>query len=182
MSFFFFFLMIRRPPRSTLFPYTTLFRSRLGLAALRGGRGVLKTGRRQNGRTLVGMPALLHFHFGEEHGGSNRGDGNAAAFRAADAVEDVLLVASGHDAGERGERGADDIDAAHQFIGASISVNAIDDHGQGLEGLRKLARSEREAALNVIEVQAVRLALALYFVDQLLPELRFGNGLRGGDN
>src|SRR2546422_8256088 len=29
----FFFLMIRRPPRSTLFPYTTLFRSRAG----RGG-------------------------------------------------------------------------------------------------------------------------------------------------
>src|SRR5258705_7882073 len=31
---FFFFLMIRRPPRSTLFPYTTLFRS----PALRGRR------------------------------------------------------------------------------------------------------------------------------------------------
>src|SRR5260370_25016726 len=29
---FFFFLMIRRPPRSTLFPYTTLFRSHSGLA------------------------------------------------------------------------------------------------------------------------------------------------------
>src|SRR2546425_12251788 len=29
MSFLFFFLMIRRPPRSTLFPYTTLFRSPL---------------------------------------------------------------------------------------------------------------------------------------------------------
>src|SRR6266542_6939538 len=28
----FFFLMIRRPPRSTLFPYTTLFRSSGGLA------------------------------------------------------------------------------------------------------------------------------------------------------
>src|SRR3989442_12590287 len=27
-SFSFFFLMIRRPPRSTLFPYTTLFRSK----------------------------------------------------------------------------------------------------------------------------------------------------------
>src|SRR5260221_7995801 len=27
----FFFLMIRRPPRSTLFPYTTLFRSRCGI-------------------------------------------------------------------------------------------------------------------------------------------------------
>src|SRR5258708_29758698 len=33
---FFFFLMIRRPPRSTLFPYTTLFRSLL--AQQRGGR------------------------------------------------------------------------------------------------------------------------------------------------
>src|SRR2546426_8133856 len=31
--FFFFFLMIRRPPRSTLFPYTTLFRSGEGGAA-----------------------------------------------------------------------------------------------------------------------------------------------------
>src|SRR2546430_8463588 len=30
----FFFLMIRRPPRSTLFPYTTLFRSIPGLAEL----------------------------------------------------------------------------------------------------------------------------------------------------
>src|SRR3989442_3840696 len=29
---FFFFLMIRRPPRSTLFPYTTLFRSSLATA------------------------------------------------------------------------------------------------------------------------------------------------------
>src|SRR5438874_13578387 len=31
---FLFFLMIRRPPRSTLFPYTTLFRSSTGAAAL----------------------------------------------------------------------------------------------------------------------------------------------------
>src|SRR2546430_10029210 len=28
--------MIRRPPRSTLFPYTTLFRSRCGTRAIRG--------------------------------------------------------------------------------------------------------------------------------------------------
>src|SRR5438552_15931742 len=33
-SSFFFFLMIRRPPRSTLFPYTTLFRSIIELNAL----------------------------------------------------------------------------------------------------------------------------------------------------
>src|SRR5688572_33018496 len=30
MIVFFFFLITRRPPRSTLFPYTTLFRSRRG--------------------------------------------------------------------------------------------------------------------------------------------------------
>src|SRR2546423_11945373 len=36
-----FFLMIRRPPRSTLFPYTTLFRSSTGAPALplHTGRG-----------------------------------------------------------------------------------------------------------------------------------------------
>src|SRR2546425_11416875 len=33
LAFLFFFLMIRRPPRSTLFPYTTLFRSPLSLEA-----------------------------------------------------------------------------------------------------------------------------------------------------
>src|SRR5260221_920360 len=39
--FFFFFLMIRRPPRSTLFPYTTLFRSP-------GGRSRCRTHRRHS--------------------------------------------------------------------------------------------------------------------------------------
>src|SRR5215204_6636950 len=36
--FLVFFLMIRRPPRSTLFPYTTLFRYRSGAAARRCAR------------------------------------------------------------------------------------------------------------------------------------------------
>src|SRR5687767_15340302 len=37
MSFsFFFFLMVRRPPMSTLFPYTTLFRSPAGAPAVVG--------------------------------------------------------------------------------------------------------------------------------------------------
>src|SRR5437764_6470679 len=35
----FFFLMIRRPPRSTLFPYTTLFRSRCAQGLRRRGAG-----------------------------------------------------------------------------------------------------------------------------------------------
>src|SRR2546422_1334074 len=39
LSFSFFFLMIRRPPRSTLFPYTTLFRSDYAVFATELGRG-----------------------------------------------------------------------------------------------------------------------------------------------
>src|SRR2546426_4435307 len=48
--FFFFFLMIRRPPRSTLFPYTTLFRSR---GAARGRGGPLHA----RDRRAAGLPA-----------------------------------------------------------------------------------------------------------------------------
>src|SRR6478672_11782864 len=38
-SCFFFFLMIRRPPRSTLFPYTTLFRSTVLVAFINSPAG-----------------------------------------------------------------------------------------------------------------------------------------------
>src|SRR5471032_3540326 len=43
---FVFFLMIRRPPRSTLFPYTTLFRS-CHLLCVSRGAGRLRAGRRR---------------------------------------------------------------------------------------------------------------------------------------
>src|SRR5229473_4333188 len=39
----FFFLMIRRPPRSTLFPYTTLFRSRYQPSLLLHAVGVIES-------------------------------------------------------------------------------------------------------------------------------------------
>src|SRR3712207_8645962 len=39
-TFTFFFLMMRRPPRSTLFPYTTLFRSELALGLRRPQNGI----------------------------------------------------------------------------------------------------------------------------------------------
>src|SRR5258708_21597878 len=46
---YFFFLMIRRPPRSTLFPYTTLFRSTRGVPrANRQARNRYARGPRQN--------------------------------------------------------------------------------------------------------------------------------------
>src|SRR5437016_8061365 len=50
----FFFLMIRRPPRSTLFPYTTLFRSQGELLPVAGG---------DFGEPVMGSPAARS----EEH-------------------------------------------------------------------------------------------------------------------
>src|SRR5438045_5554442 len=57
---FFFFLMIRRPPRSTLFPYTTLFRpaARHNRAGLRFGlcQGVRQGSRRAAPAGHFGQP------------------------------------------------------------------------------------------------------------------------------
>src|SRR3712207_6877470 len=58
IDFRLFFLMIRRPPRSTLFPYTTLFRSRRAAGA--------RPHRRRGAALLLGRP------------GRRRGRGRAA--------------------------------------------------------------------------------------------------------
>src|SRR2546430_17402783 len=64
---FFFFLMIRRPPRSTLFPYTTLFRSaseRLAQLLPELLPGVPFRGRLAlDHRELLEQRALLRSHF-----------------------------------------------------------------------------------------------------------------------
>src|ERR1044071_10356616 len=66
----FFFLMIRRPPRSTLFPYTTLFRSGEGVP--RAVRGILTA----HGAVAAGD------HRSEEHTSElqSRVDNSYAAF------------------------------------------------------------------------------------------------------
>src|SRR5438874_7229157 len=56
ISFLFFFLMIRRPPRSTLFPYTTLFRS--GIAMALAGSGHEEEGLRLYGATCAQLERL----------------------------------------------------------------------------------------------------------------------------
>src|SRR5215813_4394646 len=65
----FFFLMIRRPPRSTLFPYTTLFRSRAGPPELRaeGGDGAATLGVRGVLRAQVGVYHCLKALRGGKH-------------------------------------------------------------------------------------------------------------------
>src|SRR3712207_7809508 len=74
-SLFFFFLMIRRPPRSTLFPYTTLFRSDLACEPVALGpvqdaeRGLCALATRATGRAGAGSwgVGLLPAPRSEEH-------------------------------------------------------------------------------------------------------------------
>src|SRR3712207_1869876 len=53
ISSFFFFLMIRRPPRSTLFPYTTLFRSAYRTFAGHRAQALDARGRASDGMALI---------------------------------------------------------------------------------------------------------------------------------
>src|SRR2546430_3276810 len=58
---FFFFLMIRRPPRSTLFPYTTLFRSGQGSQSLQNpGKGRLSHRKGLGDCVTGGLPYLTN--------------------------------------------------------------------------------------------------------------------------
>ena len=128
------------------------------------------------------MPPLLHLHFGEKHGRGNGGNGHLAALRSTHAIEDVRLVAGGENASQRREWRAYDVHAAHQLVGPAIGINLVNHHGKHLKRLRQLARGDGEAALDVVEVQAVGLALLFYFINEFLPHLAVGDGLCGGDD
>src|SRR2546422_11462324 len=100
-----FFLMIRRPPRSTLFPYTTLFRSQARdpreqarLVAGRGGEGPAREGprgrrardqqdaRRRGGRSGAARARGGGLLYPKDRGGAARGShrrGRGLAQRAA---------------------------------------------------------------------------------------------------
>src|SRR3712207_8131954 len=93
--------MIRRPPRSTLFPYTTLFRSRFG--------------RRQQGLAVLQQPA------------EGRAVNGRAAFAAVrvPAAADVLgrraqRAAAGRAAGEERDRKSTRLNSSHANISYAV--------------------------------------------------------------
>src|SRR5688572_32800581 len=64
---FFFFLMIRRPPRSTLFPYTTLFRSLGSRVAVHRDVRELVVAEARLQLLIGGEQRLARPHRSEEH-------------------------------------------------------------------------------------------------------------------
>jgi hypothetical protein len=119
---------------------------------------------------------------GDEHGRGYGADGDASGFGSADSVEDVLLVAGGDDAAERGLRGAYDADSADELVRAAVDVDAVDDERDDLKGLRRASGGDGESGGDVFEVEAVGFALLLSLVDEHLAELFVANGLGGGDD
>src|SRR2546427_4602176 len=102
-SSFFFFLMIRRPPRSTLFPYTTLFRSLLAVpVALLGAIGAQALRGLQNDVycqiglvMLIGLAsknAILIVEFAEQLRGQGRSVVEAAVEAARIRLRPILMT------------------------------------------------------------------------------------------
>src|SRR5687768_18249165 len=66
--------MIRRPPRSTLFPYTTLFRSEPAPARTSNGPSPKRTAWRWGGFSPARSSMPAHCRVGSDHGEPSDGD------------------------------------------------------------------------------------------------------------
>src|SRR3989440_4371122 len=167
---FFFFLMIRRPPRSTLFPYTTLFRSRLvvrGVARPHGARAAVAF--------EVFEPSL-----GGEGRAVERVDGlQTVAARDAEAVEPVEEVRGLVVVAEKHQRVEDERRVAQPRVTVVPVAHAADLFRQrrsrrGDERARRLVRQElqRERAaahlLGVTTFVAARVPPLLPVTQRLL--------------
>ena len=133
--------------------------------------------RRQNGRAVRGGLLLLNFQFGGQNGRRGRRNWNVSGFGAAIAIKDLWRVASGHDFGERGERRAHNVHTADKFIGAAISKHLVDHQRLYLEGLWLAAPGKSESSGDVVNQQAVGLALLFHEFDQFGAKFRVGEFL-----
>src|SRR3712207_9262291 len=94
--------MIRRPPRSTLFPYTTLFRSR-----------VHRDGEAKNYR-----PVLQPLRRPQDEG-RVKGDEEGGQARDPKILEDVLSAQKHHRRGGSAEHGVDELDRKSTRLNSS---------------------------------------------------------------
>src|SRR2546425_141981 len=134
--------MIRRPPRSTLFPYTTLFRSRLPVLADRAKDTLTDM------RKTLGSIDRLAADLGAEDGSFNRALQalRAAATRVDRALDEAKLgatTASVRDAAASvGQAGAGASDAREELQASLVALR------EALESVRTLADSlERDPSV-----------------------------------
>src|ERR1035438_5571035 len=134
-SLFFFFLMIRRPPRSTLFPYTTLFRSRW--ERVQGARR--RPGARRAGRgcCYVGLRMA-----GEEHA-----DDAHEPEEGEEELGEVFALGDGYEEEEEEEEEDDDLDIERDETGESVTVEIS---GLSLYTHHGVGEAEREVGQRLV--------------------------------
>ena len=115
--------------------------------------------RRENRRPLGSSAPFLNLNFRKQHGRRSRSHRNLPGFSAANSVENLHGVSRHHNIVQGKQRRAHDIHSAHEFVRSAVGINAIYHHRQHLKGLRHRARSQCEAALNIVEIKAVRFSL-----------------------
>src|SRR2546430_17458985 len=102
--------MIRRPPRSTLFPYTTLFRS----GPIGGVEGLEPSGQ-------VGVLARAAVLEQLPASGGHPHTGHAAILLARLAVDEPALLETGHDPGHAGgDRKSTRLNSSHSQISYAV--------------------------------------------------------------
>src|SRR5439155_9230009 len=137
-----------------------------------------RLGRRKKRRLLAPLLLPLDLDLAHEEARTRRGNGHPARLRAAHPIERLVVVRRGHDVGEGREGRPNDVGPAHQLL-SPVGADAVDDDRQNLERLREGALCEREASLQVVEEQAVRLPLALDLFDQHLLQPGVRDRARG---
>src|SRR5258708_18858424 len=84
--------MIRRPPRSTLFPYTTLFRSFQAVQKYENGENRLSAGRLAAAAKFLGVPMSFFFQDDVEPLAATRSEEHTSELQSPDHLVCRLLL------------------------------------------------------------------------------------------
>src|SRR5256885_4089914 len=184
--------MIRRPPRSTLFPYTTLFRSpggakrrNIGGESGDGGGQPIEAGEMHGGsvQNFISLRAILHSGENCVAKGSGIGDG---------AEHNFGMSFVGNDVGSTPTRNRADVEgrgAENGVVGKRDSTNAFQ-HIQervngrmaqlGIRGVRELAVGNDFVAKSAFRTNSDMVLRGLAIDEETRPTRACGGGLRTG--
>src|ERR1700722_16883588 len=143
----------RSAPPATARPEISSGHTRGSRSCDRRGTLIVKTGRRQDGRTLRPFRALLHFNFGKQHGRSDRGNRHLPRFGPTDAIEYLFRVACEDDVVQGKKRSANNIHSPPHLMGTPTGETPPHHHRNYLECLWRGAARECEPALNIFEIE-----------------------------
>ena len=96
-------------------------------------------GTRQERRSILGALFALNFDFTHQQRGGDGGDGNAARFGAADAIEHFHAIGGRQNLSEARKRCPDNVHSADQLIRPAVGVNGYTVRGTTVKACRPRA-------------------------------------------